>query len=79
MPRRPIHRPLAAALAVATLTLAACGTGGLHPVKDSPYAPRSIGGTAASVDGLLVGHRLMEAGEYELALKSYYRAAGDQA
>lgn len=27
------------------------------------------------VDGLLVGHRLMEAGEYELALKSYLRAA----
>lgn len=29
------------------------------------------------MDGLIVGHRLMEAGEYELALKSYYRAAAD--
>ena len=31
-----------------------------------------------SVDGLIVGHRLMEAGEYELALRAYYRAASDQ-
>jgi tetratricopeptide (TPR) repeat protein len=31
-----------------------------------------------SVDGLIVGHRLMESGEYELALKAYYRAAGQQ-
>jgi tetratricopeptide (TPR) repeat protein len=29
----------------------------------------------ASVDGLEVGHRLMAAGEYELALNAYYRAA----
>lgn len=27
------------------------------------------------VDGLIVGHRLMEAGEYELAIKAYLRAA----
>lgn len=27
------------------------------------------------VDGLIVGHRLMAAQEYELALKAYYRAA----
>jgi len=30
-----------------------------------------------SVDGLIVGHRLMSAGEYELALKSYLRSAAD--
>jgi Flp pilus assembly protein TadD len=29
------------------------------------------------VDGLLVGHRLMAAGEYELALKAYYRGAAE--
>ncbi len=29
------------------------------------------------VDGLIVGHRLMQAGEYELALKAYLRAASD--
>ncbi len=34
------------------------------------FDPRKEG-----VDGLLVGHRLMEAGEYDLALTSYYRAA----
>jgi len=33
---------------------------------------------AESVDGLLVGHRLMAAGEYELALKAYTRAAAEQ-
>ena len=56
--------------------LAACSPGGLGASKGSPYAP----GTAAgdSVDGLIVGHRLMAAGEYELALKAYYRAAGEQ-
>ena len=30
---------------------------------------------ARGVDGLEVGHRLMAAGEYELALRAYYRAA----
>ena len=29
-------------------------------------------------DGLIVGHRLMAAGEFELALKAYSRAAADQ-
>ena len=30
-----------------------------------------------SIDGLIVGHRLMAAGEFELALKSYLRSAAD--
>jgi Flp pilus assembly protein TadD len=30
-----------------------------------------------AVDGLQVGHRLMAAGEYDLALRAYYRAAGE--
>ena len=34
--------------------------------------------TVQGVDGLIVGHNLMAAGEYELALKAYYRAAIDQ-
>lgn len=38
--------------------------------------PIGIDARGEAVDGLLVGHRLMEAGEYELALKAYYRAAG---
>ena len=60
------------------LTLSACGnTGGLGRSNDSPFAPEVARGED-SVDGLLVGHRLMAAGEHELALKAYYRAAGTQ-
>ena len=33
---------------------------------------------SASVDGLIVGHRLLAAGEAEMALKAYYRAAAEQ-
>lgn len=59
-----------------TLLLAACGNmGGLG-------APEGVvPGTDArgqAVDGLTVGHRLLEAGEHELALKAYYRAASEQ-
>lgn len=61
-----------------TLLLAACAStgGGLFSGGDvsrnTPYGanPREEG-----VDGLIVGHRLMESGEYELALKAYLRAA----
>ena len=31
-----------------------------------------------AVDGLMVGHRLMAAGEYELALRGYYRASAEK-
>ncbi len=40
-------------------------------------APTGIDARGDSVDGLIVGHRLMEASEYELALKAYYRSAGE--
>jgi tetratricopeptide (TPR) repeat protein len=40
--------------------------------------PFGIDTRGAAVDGLTVGHRLMEAGEPELALKAYLRAAGEQ-
>lgn len=59
-----------------TCFLAACSPGGLGGSGDSPYAPGTAEGEG--VDGLIVGHRLMAAGEYELALKAYYRAAGKQ-
>lgn len=78
MPRHLTRLPLIAALVA--LSLAACGpTGGLRPLKDTgPFAPAGVDTRGQSVDGLLVGHRLMEAGEYELALKAYYRAAAEQ-
>ncbi|WP_415183518.1 tetratricopeptide repeat protein [Phaeovulum sp.] len=67
-------RYLGASLVV--ILLAACSTGALHAEKGSPYAPGTAKGQA--VDGLMVGHRLMAAGEYELALKAYYRGAAEQ-
>lgn len=65
-------------ITLALLFLAACdSTGGLGAgvTRNSPFGvdPRGKG-----VDGLMVGHRLMEAGEHELALKAYYRAAAEQ-
>ena len=58
--------------------LAGCDTtGGLRQDGDSPFAPAGTGGSEY-VDGLIVGHRLMEFGEYELALKAYLRAAAIQ-
>lgn len=58
---------------IAALVLTACE--GLGRKSDSPYAPTGIKRGEQSVDGLIVGHRLMAAGEYELALKSYLRSA----
>ena len=56
--------------------LAACQpTGGLG-TSDTRTAP-GVNARAEGEDGLIVGHRLMESGEYELALKAYMRAAGE--
>lgn len=44
----------------------------------SPFPPSGDVSTRDSVDGLIVGHRLMAAGQYELALRSYLRSAGEQ-
>ncbi|SDW14531.1 tetratricopeptide repeat protein [Litoreibacter albidus] len=45
---------------------------------DSPFPPTGDVTRLQSVDGLAVGHRLMAAGQFELALKAYLRAAGEQ-
>jgi tetratricopeptide (TPR) repeat protein len=59
--------------------LAACeNASGLRQSEDSPFAPTGEVKGGKSVDGLIVGHRLMAAGEYDLALKAYLRAAGEQ-
>ena len=63
-----------AALAAALLALTACA--GAPDVTRGPPplgAPRG----AAAVPGLIVGHRLMAAGEAELALRAYGRAAAE--
>ena len=54
--------------------LAACGPGGFSASEDPVFAP-SIDPRGEAVDQLLVGHRLMEAGEYELAMSSFRLAA----
>lgn len=59
---------------VAVCLVAGCvaGTGG-----GDNRTPPGVNSHARGEDGLIVGHRLMDAGEYELALKSYLRAAAD--
>jgi len=60
----------------ATLALSACEHG-LGNRGGDGYAPDALPAGSESVDGLIVGHRLMAAGEYELALKAYTRAAAE--
>lgn len=55
------------------VTLAACGDNGAFD-PDSPYAP-GVARNEQAVDATLVGHRLMHAGEYELAIDAFERAA----
>lgn len=56
--------------------LAACTPGGFGTSNDPLAAPGVSG--ESNIDGLIVGHRLMAAGEFELALKAYTRAAAQQ-
>lgn len=46
-------------------------------MNQGPKPPPGTPLITEAVDGLIVGHRLMAAGEYELALKAYLRAAAD--
>ena len=65
--------------APALVALAACErAGALLPSEGGALAPSGRPAFEQSVDGLIVGHRLMAAGEFELALKSYLRAASEQ-
>jgi tetratricopeptide (TPR) repeat protein len=43
----------------------------------SRNSPFGVDARGEGVDGMTVGHRLMEAGEHELALKAYLRGAGE--
>lgn len=60
-----------AGVVTAFLSLAACAEEASH---EGPYAP-GIARSGPQVDPLIVAHRLMDAGEYELAQKAYSRAA----
>jgi len=61
---------------IGLVTLAGCGEGAFAPKGERVFAPPVAG--ASDIDGLLVGHRLMAVGEYDLALRAYLRAAGQQ-
>ena len=58
----------------ATLGLAACSTGGFSASGNGIDAP-GVNQRADAEDGVEVAHRLMAAGQYELAIKSFNRAA----
>lgn len=67
---------LRALVLVAPLVAAGCAqnSGRLDFGPDAPPVTRN-GDFAKGVDGLTLGHRLMDAREYELAIKAYSRAA----
>jgi len=50
--------------------------------RSDDFTPDGLPGrgivVAEAVDGLAVGHRLMAAGEFDLALRAYFRAAAEQ-
>ncbi len=59
--------------------MAACqSTGSLSPNASKRNAPFVADRNGTGIDGLLVGHRLLESGEYDLALRAYLRAAAEQ-
>lgn len=69
------HLPKALA-ALLLLALAGCGSDKLSELNQGTEAP--VSRSYEDPDGLIVGHRLMSAGEYELALSAYYRAGAEQ-
>lgn len=58
------------------LGLAACSAPGSTGLPDTPWAP-GIDLSKAGADPLIAGHRLLAAGEYQLAYDSFTRAAVD--
>lgn len=73
-PRQTVIRALAALLLASSLS--AC-LGGQSRDPANPFAP-TVDTHAEAVDGLTVGHRLMEAKEYQLALEAYTRAINEK-
>lgn len=67
----------ASALLILCCAVAACDMGGFGTSSDSPYAP-AVDPKGEAVDGLVVGWRLMDAGEYDLAMDAFTRAGLEQ-
>ncbi len=65
-------------LVVAVFGLAACEQSTrLDLLQEGPALPEGTSVLRNGVDQMIVGHRLMDAGEYELALSAYLRSASD--
>ncbi|KPP84928.1 MAG: TPR repeat [Rhodobacteraceae bacterium HLUCCA08] len=60
----------------ALIALTGCAPDRFSEQGERVFAPGVARGEG--VDGLIVGHRLMAAGEFQLALEAYLRAAGRQ-
>lgn len=77
-----LHRTLALALLGLASACAPSSPGGGDGVAALGSGPDQIaarrGDISEAVDGLVVGHRLMAAGEFELALRAYYRASAER-
>jgi tetratricopeptide (TPR) repeat protein len=71
----PFTRTLLAIVAAATV--ASCNSTSQPPLPDNPFPP-GIDHSKSAVDGVEVGQRLMAAGEYELAMDAFTRAALDE-
>lgn len=70
--------PTPALMALLLIALSACNvTPRLDAGDNGVHAPASVGRLDDGLDSLIAGDRLMEAGEYELALRAYYRAGVD--
>jgi len=64
---------LLSAITVAAV-VAACGPDRIEDLPDGPFAP-GVDPKGEAVEGTEVGHRLIQAGQYELALDAFTRAA----
>ena len=80
IPEKAAGRTGLPVLVLLALALAACSEGDpdmrLAAERIGLEAPAGTPELRDAVDGLEVGHRLMAAGEYELALRAYLRAVG---
>lgn len=59
------------------LLVAACSTGGIDVSQSGPFAP-GVDRSGEAVGGVEVAHRLIAAGEFELAIRAFNRAALDR-
>nr|WP_254684841.1 tetratricopeptide repeat protein [Tateyamaria omphalii] len=62
---------------ILAFAVSACGEPRIDASQTGPFAP-GIDRRAQGVDGVEVGHRLIAAGEFELAIRSFNRAALDR-